>query len=540
MKNPRLKIGLLLLPLVFAVWPAGAQTEILNETLVNKFLDTAKPVDESPAGYEYWNFVNCQPYKDGSDYFLQIGRSTYKGSITTPQLKNLSGNARITFDLYALYSNEDICFSLVNGETEEIVKHYSPTTRLQWLPQALLLKDLSEDTRIKFSCNSDNFKFYVRNIVVTDVGDVVYYESFDALNGVGGNDNNFGLVYNANYKNKLSTSYFDYPNSQYESFDNTYGLYAAKQCLFFWTGSYTTAPIPLESTNDCILSFRVAGTGNSSGDLKFTVNGTNMVSSVKLGEWSTIEIPLNSLAPNSQISFTGSQIVIDDVKVTERNVFIDETADNATSIVNGYNHLVNVSLHRTLKAGIWNTLCLPFEFTSTSIPGVGIELRRVSSITTDGVYNFTPDTSIPAGEPFLVRVSSTVENPTFSGVKIAASQPKTILGGNQLYGFQGTFSPIALKTNGTHLFLGTDGNLYQPEEGGNTLNGMRAYFILPGGMARIAHVDDEAAGIANAVQPSATVERIYNLKGQSVSSPRRGLYILRSADGKNVKKIMIK
>ncbi len=540
MKNPRLKIGLLLLPLVFAVWPAGAQTEILNKPLKD-FTNANENIPTVPDGYEGWRFVNCVAEKDYyGDVRVQVGNNLGMGSLATPVLTGLRGNARITFNGLSKVGNEKIQVSSDGGF---LVGTLNLKDDKWYKAYPILWKGGSEQSKLVFTCagdNNTNHLFQIANILVLDIGDAVYYESFNNLNGVGGNDNNFGLVYNANYNNKLSTSYFDYPNSQYKSFDNTYGLYAAKQCLFFWTGSYTTAPIPLESTNDCILSLRVAGSESSSDDLKFTVNGTNMVSSVKHGKWSTIEIPLNSLAPNSQITFTGSQIVIDDVKVTERNVFIDETADNATSIVNGYNHLVNVSLHRTLKAGIWNTLCLPFEFTSTSIPGVNIELRSVSSITTDGVYNFTPVTSIPAGEPFLVRVSETVENPTFSGVKIAASLPTTILGGNQLYGFKGTFSPIALKTNGTHLFLGTDGNLYQPEEGGNTLNGMRAYFILPGGMARIAHVDDEAAGIANAVQPSATVERVYNLKGQSVSSPRRGLYILRSADGKNVKKIMIK
>jgi len=85
----------------------------------------------------------------------------------------------------------------------------------------------------------------------------------------------------------------------------------------------------------------------------------------------------------------------------------------------------------------------------------------------------------------------------------------------------------------------SDGRLYYPESDGVArLKGMRAYFKTTNGQAApLLSLDGETTGI-NEVQYSGFKvqgsEAFYNLNGQRVTHPTKGLYIV------NGKKIIIK
>jgi len=82
--------------------------------------------------------------------------------------------------------------------------------------------------------------------------------------------------------------------------------------------------------------------------------------------------------------------------------------------------VANVTLTRTLQTGGWNTFCAPF---STAIPSGWTvkELTASEFNSSTGALSLTFATaaSIVAGTPYLVKVTSTVENPTFDGVTIS-------------------------------------------------------------------------------------------------------------------------
>lgn len=201
-----------------------------------------------------------------------------------------------------------------------------------------------------------------------------------------------------------------------------------------------------------------------------------------------------------------------------------------------------VALKRTLGAGYWNTLCLPFSLTAEQVKtvfGDGVQLRTYSNVT-GSTMNFVSATTIEAGAPYLIKVEEDVVDPIIEGVDVTADEP---VAKGDTYAMKGTYTTYALATNGSNLFLGDGDKFYRPAEGQNTMKGLRAYFIVPSGTnaaALYANIDGVETSIdetsADVVVDSHAT--IYNLSGQVVGnnlrSLPRGIYI------QNGKKVVVK
>ena len=140
------------------------------------------------------------------------------------------------------------------------------------------------------------------------------------------------------------------------------------------------------------------------------------------------------------------------------------------------------------------------------------------------MFNRVEDVS--AGTPFLVKVSTDVTTPTFSGVTVKDVQPKTV--GDEGYKFCGTYSPIHLNTDGTHVFLGIDQKFHTPSTDGNRMNGLRAYFIvLEASKARIAIYDEPSAIHDLSTSAAPKHSGCYDLTGRRHDAKQlsTGLYI---------------
>ena len=140
-----------------------------------------------------------------------------------------------------------------------------------------------------------------------------------------------------------------------------------------------------------------------------------------------------------------------------------------TGVYDYKNKLADVTVrNRTLKAGTWNTFCVPFDATETQMKaalGCDYELRTHSGMDTDGKTMLfeTPSTKdIAAGYPYLIKLTGTsdVSNMTFSDVMIVedANQNTKYNGqcvtfDNEHY-FYGTLFTTA--NNNTNLNKNTD------------------------------------------------------------------------------------
>ena len=223
------------------------------------------------------------------------------------------------------------------------------------------------------------------------------------------------------------------------------------------------------------------------------------------------------VAPVTQNSIPGVVYVLD-----ESLAFTSPTTDIANA---------TVRLKRTLNKDYWNTFVVPFD-----IPNMSASIFEYTG--SDGnTMHFTATTSIEAGTPYLIKPKEgNIIDQTYSDVTLTAQSAKSVDYGD--YKFVATYSPVALATDKTELFLTTDGKLAYPASASEaTMKGMRAYFQVPASANVALFVDGEGTitGIEEVENGKLKVEssEVYNLNGQRVTQPRKGLFIV------NGKKLII-
>lgn len=190
----------------------------------------------------------------------------------------------------------------------------------------------------------------------------------------------------------------------------------------------------------------------------------------------------------------------------------------------------NIVIDRTFVSTDWNTLCLPFALTNAQLKaalGDGVKVCKFGAVT-GNVISFVDCSSedITAGEPYLVKPTTNVLNPGFIDVQVSTLLP-SVKGENGKIQFAGTINPIALNTDGTHLFLAAEGKLKRPNAN-NTMKGFRAYLIVPNG-TDANKLSSRFGGVETAIAETfvdavkTADNRVFNLQGQMVGTSLNGL-----------------
>ena len=224
------------------------------------------------------------------------------------------------------------------------------------------------------------------------------------------------------------------------------------------------------------------------------------------------------------------------------------------------------------KDGDWNTLCLPFAMSAEQIaasPLAGADIRTLSSASFENgtlTLNFTDKdavTSISGGVPYIIRWdrpdpyvryngqnearTSDIVEPTIEAIFIDFTQHDATfdLGGGKSITFVGTRASKTYDSEDKSvLFLGGENKLYYPQNGA-TIKAQRAYFQLQG--LTISDVSatkmwfgdsdsEEATSLSEElrVKSEESDDAIYNLSGQKLSKPQKGINII------NGKKMFVK
>ena len=146
--------------------------------------------------------------------------------------------------------------------------------------------------------------------------------------------------------------------------------------------------------------------------------------------------------------------------------------------------LYDVQIKRTIKAGMYNTFCLPFAVSPDmckDIFGSDVQIRTLDSATVDEDFVLTLDfkksSDIYPGTPVLIQTSRDIVNPVFIGVKFTRETPSATTKTNA--NFYGTFVKTALEVNENILFLGANNKLYFPTASVD-IYGMRGWFVIHG------------------------------------------------------------
>lgn len=243
---------------------------------------------------------------------------------------------------------------------------------------------------------------------------------------------------------------------------------------------------------------------------------------------------------------------------------LDERSTIAPARVNSS---VNVHVKRSLKAGKWNTICLPFEMNEEqvkSIFGNDVELADFNGSQstidngniTDLTLNFKTLSSvaISMNHPYLIRISGPDDIDYADGFKVSVSlvkpstSPATSIGDDK---FVGTYVSTLIGSEDNPVLYISDDKFYIAV-GKSKLKAFRGYFelfdlidymdyIKETGAKINLSVDGEATAIEGINANQRVVEGVYDLQGRKVmvkdgdiNNLQRGLYII------NGKKVAIK
>ena len=287
-----------------------------------------------------------------------------------------------------------------------------------------------------------------------------------------------------------------------------------------------------------------------------TVNFT-VGSSVALGEY---DVTLSAITFG--YGFTDKDIAPDvtfKVKVVAAHtVVLDETSAITPEAATG----VNVSVKRTISANQWSTICLPFAMSEAQVKeafGEDVQLGDFTGYETtedgDAItginVKFTAATAIEANHPYIIKVSQAVSEFTADGVDIDPDEAKVeydngLTGKKRkvLGSFVGTYvADFDFYNDAENYPLFLSGNkFYYATENTKHMKAFRGYFDFvdyldeaENAEARVFIVfGNDTTGIGEVQRETAGDDRYYNLGGQQVEQPSRGLYI------KNGKKVIIK
>lgn len=214
------------------------------------------------------------------------------------------------------------------------------------------------------------------------------------------------------------------------------------------------------------------------------------------------------------------------------NAFTCNLADTDEQYTVNGKTVTNVTLTRTIKAGTWNTLCLPF---SMDIPA-GWTVKELSGVTYTSETNsydaqFSAVTAIEAGNPYIVQVNEQVDEITRSdaaGFTLAAvpTPVEVSNNGGTLY-FGGIFVPMDLA--GCYFISGGKFYYAAPDKG-NTTKAYRALFTVVGGnsSAQLIYTVDE--GALTLIDAPELIDNdaapVFDLQGRRVNAPVSGqLYV---------------
>ena len=226
-------------------------------------------------------------------------------------------------------------------------------------------------------------------------------------------------------------------------------------------------------------------------------------------------------------------------------VTLSEDDTTAPSTVSG----VYVTVNRTLKADMWNTICLPFAMTNAQLKtafGDDVLLGDFGGYTeSDGniAVSFTSATAIEANHPYIIKVSSVISSFSITDATVDISpvnKPMNNKGENataaKIKAMIGTYKAETIIPENS-LFL--NNNQFKYSLGNSTLKGYRAYFTFcdfaPDTESRTFTIDyfDMTTGM-HSISRGMADGNAYNLQGQQVDESAKGVQI------KNGKKLINK
>ena len=178
-------------------------------------------------------------------------------------------------------------------------------------------------------------------------------------------------------------------------------------------------------------------------------------------------------------------------------------------------------------ANTWNTFCAPFALTATLVAtlfGSGAQVAELTGAEGETMQFTTTTNGIEAGKAYLVKPSAAASETQLTVDLVAGVPVPTTEAG---FAFTGIYEPTLIAQG--DLFVAPE-NMLQPSNGEGKLKGFRAYFKnTTGGLARVMKFVVDGGETTGIIAADGTVVEdgsVYNLSGQRVAKPAKGLYIV--------------
>ncbi len=367
-----------------------------------------------------------------------------------------------------------------------------------------------------------------------------FYESFNKMEGKGGNDGQWDVFGIGTGPGKQS---FD--NSGWTDNDVIGGAeaYKASSCLRLEMSASATTPALTNLSGDAFLYFRAGqnrGTGTSL-ELSISGGGTLPIKEVSLtqGEFTDFMVPIVDATPDTKITFkcsTGGCLFLDEVRI-ERAIYLDDNAEDNSVKLSAYNgETVNVALSRNFSTAYWNTICLPFNFDKSEIDaifGEGTELKAFDRQEGSTLY-FKDAESIVSGQPYLLKPTTDQSLLMLVDTELDGVSGPGSVSGTGSVAFNGTFNATRLLD--TDVFFNTDNKLTRPDttiENANLLKGFRAYFSgILGDVASAQVSFGDVVTSIDSIDGGAqfNADKVYSIDGQYIGTTtaglKKGIYIV--------------
>lgn len=255
-----------------------------------------------------------------------------------------------------------------------------------------------------------------------------------------------------------------------------WNIHAASEGVYTFTAHCT-------STNYSNLTIKVLDTDENelySYTPQYTYTGEDKV--ITSPEWilaaGDYVLRLSNPANNSNGYLLSLAAAKSDIIVLNENA-----TDNSVIHANNGVNDKKIALMRSFRAGMYNTICLPFSDWNSSLElifGAGYELLQLNTAELDGDVlnlNFNTVTELGHGRPYLIKPTKDVTNPIFgTGHTINESTGYNVATGANA-NFVGSFIKGTVPAGEDNLFLGANDLLYF-SEAATTIKGMRAYFQI--------------------------------------------------------------
>lgn len=206
---------------------------------------------------------------------------------------------------------------------------------------------------------------------------------------------------------------------------------------------------------------------------------------------------------------------------------------------------VSVTLVRSMKQGMWNTICLPFSMTADELKaafGNDVKLESLNDVTVDAsgvlTLNFVAATTLASGKPYLIKPSAVNADShyvlgTYALSPSITKSTSSYAGGE--VSMVGCLHKFTLKGDEAgafdEYFLQADKFYHIVPSNPILSKGFRCYFTLsksdtPLTLAKIQHANGSATAI-NVVKVGTTAQgnAIYDLQGIQHQRMVKGLYI---------------